>query len=149
MKNQTQKTAPASPKARRKSETLTLTRECSWLLGEIMERYENEVLARYPEGEQRERERRERRMMQGQRRGFALHILALGLEATLRRESMLCAKAWWKLDPVLMSDEEMAAHSAIIYAEVSPREGEIDDAKEAAGVALIKAGKEAVSWNGV
>ena len=137
---------------RRKSKTLTLTREVSWLMEQLIERNAAETLAFYPEGEQQERARarfdaEDRTHAYGH---FGNRLLELALEATLSRESVLTASAWWKLEPSEMSGEEMAARSAISLSFISPRDAqEIDDAREAAGIALIKAGKEAASWNGV
>jgi hypothetical protein len=148
MQNQKQETVTRPTKARRKSETLTLSPEATWLLAQVVARTEAEELTFYQEGPARERHRCDTRGRPRLRRLSALRALELGLEAILELPSVFHARSWWKLKVEMMSEEEMAARDVIRAATLSPREGVIDDAKEAAGIALIESGKEALPWNG-
>ena len=90
-----------------------------------------------------------RRDLRRESRWLAINLLEMALEAALSLPSVQKARAWWKLEVVMMSEEEQAAKHALIAADIPPRHDWIDDAKEAAGIALIQSGKEAVPWNGI
>ena len=141
MTKKNQKPAAASSKARRKSETLTLSRDAAWLLSKLIERDQAETLARYPSNVRTGADQLAR-----VRRGMGNRMLCMAIEATLARKSLIDASAWWKLEPAQMAEEEWMARGALIHADIAPWEEPIDDAKETAAIALINAGKEVNRW---
>ena len=105
MKNQTQKTATASPKARRKSETLTLGAEARLAFNQVVARFHGEELAIY-----NGKETRDAHSMALLRRSLGNTLLALACEAVMEKAgSIHTGSAWWKLILAQMSDEEIAA----------------------------------------
>ena len=140
MKKQTQKTATASPKARRKSETLTLGAEASLALKQVVGCWDSEERASYPQREPREADR-----MARLRRHLGNRLLALACEAVMEKGgSIQTGSAWWKLVLTQMSNEEIAATEAMIAAKFETIGGSlepIDDATEAAAIQKLQAGK--------
>lgn len=148
MKKQTQKTATASPKARRKSETLTLDREAAFLLQRVEARLKQEDDSFYigtaskPPAES-DSDRARARRFTGNR------LLSMVCEAMLQKEgSLRHGWAWWKCNLVQMSQEEIEAEKAMTnacYETIGGSLEPIDDATEAAAIQKLQAGKSAAA----
>ena len=148
MKKQTQKTAAASPKARRKSETLTLDREAAFLLQRVEARLRQEDDSFYTgtaskPPTQSDSDRARARRFTGNR------LLSMVCEAMLQKEgSLRHGWAWWKCNLVQMSQEEIEAEKAMTNARYETIGGSlepIDDATEAAAIQKLQADKSAAA----
>lgn len=113
MKNQTQKTATPSAKARRKSETLTLGRDTALAFQRVLARDRAETSEFLPESPEKSAQM-DRMFGPFYRRHLANQSLRLACEEILNKKgSIVSGCAWWKLELTQMSDEEFAAEKAL------------------------------------
>lgn len=138
MKKQTQKPAPASPKARRKPDYLRLDAEAALALNLVITRLEAETQTLCPGSK-----KYEGRDSAQQRRFTANRLLTQACEALLALPgSILHGWAWWTLDARQMDESEVSARAAIIDSLYTRRSLDpIDDATEAAAIQTLQAGK--------